>query len=169
MEPNYRLIADYYERHLEEMRHYVTMMLEGDAEAAEDIVQDVVVVLLRQRQLLMETTLPALIHVMLRQRVINHRKRQTIARHYQQQEAHRQCMADDTLSLVSAWDLTNRLEHRMAKMEPASRDVIQLHILEGCKVADISKQLHMNYKTVEYKLGLARKEIRQYAKAVKYA
>ena len=168
MEKDYQLIADYYDAHLQEMRHYVTMMLQGDMEAAEDIVQDVFLELLRQQQPIIEKALPALVHVMLRHRVVNRYKRLAIARQYQQQRDSQQT-ADDTLSMVSAWDMTCRLEQRMAKMEPVSRDIIRMNIIEGCKVADISKQLNMNYKAVEYKLGVARKEIRQYVQAIKYA
>ena len=37
-----------------------------------------------------------------------------------------------------------------------------MNVFEGMKVKEISKALQMNYKSVEYQLGEARKEMRTY-------
>ena len=169
MNNNHQLIADYYDRHLTGLRLYVAVMLRGDMKTAEDIVQDVFMALLSQQQPIIEGSLPTLVHMMLRQRVVDRSRRMAIARNYQQQQQLQPQVADDVLSVVSAWELTRRLEQRMARLDTTSRDIIRLHIMEGCKVADISERLQMNYKSVEYKLGTARKEIRHYVKALKYA
>ena len=42
------------------------------------------------------------------------------------------------------------------------RAVYVLNIYDGMKISEISHTLHLNYKSVEHKLGQARKEIRNY-------
>ena len=63
----------------------------------------------------------------------------------------------------------NQIYLCFSERNTTSRDIVRLHIMEGCKVADISERLQMNYKSVEYKLGTTRKVIRHYVKALKYA
>ncbi|MBP6527113.1 MAG: RNA polymerase, partial [Prevotella sp.] len=40
--------------------------------------------------------------------------------------------------------------------------IYRLNIYSGMKVSEISKTLDMNYKSVEHRLGSARKEVREY-------
>jgi RNA polymerase sigma-70 factor (ECF subfamily) len=169
MNNNHQIIADYYDQHLADLRHYVAVMLHGDMMSAEDIVQDVFVALLCLQQPIIETSLKALVHKMLRQRVVDHSRRLATALYFEQQQKRQQQVADDVSSVVSAWELVQRLEQRMARMDTTSRDIIRLHIMDGCKIGEISNLLQMNYKSVEYKLGTARKVIRHYVKALKYA
>jgi RNA polymerase sigma-70 factor (ECF subfamily) len=44
--------------------------------------------------------------------------------------------------------------------------VYRLHIYDGMKVGEISDFLGENYKNVEYRLGTARKAMRQYLRAI---
>lgn len=55
----------------------------------------------------------------------------------------------------------------MIRMPENCRMIYRLHIYEGMKVSEISQQLGEGYKSVEHRLGTARKVMRQYLR--KYA
>ena len=67
-------------------------------------------------------------------------------------------------SVFSAREIMERLEHGLARLPENCREVYRLHILDGMKVSEISEQLNEGYKSVENRLGAARKAIRQYLK-----
>lgn len=46
------------------------------------------------------------------------------------------------------------------------REVYRLHIYDGMKVSEICQQTGDSYKSVEYRLGTARKVVRSYLKAI---
>ena len=46
------------------------------------------------------------------------------------------------------------------------RNIYRMHILGGMRVSEISEQTGEKYKTVENRLGLARKQMRNYLRAV---
>ena len=55
-------------------------------------------------------------------------------------------------------------ENGLARLPENCREVYRLHIYGGMKVSEISQQLNEGYKSVENRLGTARKAIRQYLK-----
>ena len=57
-----------------------------------------------------------------------------------------------------------RLERGLARLPKNCREVYRLHVYDGMKVSEISQQLNEGYKSVENRLGIARKAIRQYLK-----
>jgi RNA polymerase sigma-70 factor (ECF subfamily) len=65
-------------------------------------------------------------------------------------------------SVFSAKEIMERLERGLARLPQKCREIYRLHIYEGMKVSEISQQLGENYKSVEHRLGFARKSIRQY-------
>ena len=67
-------------------------------------------------------------------------------------------------SVFSAHEIMERLEHGLARLPENCREVYRLHIYGGMKVSEISQQLNEGYKSVENRLGTARKAIRQYLK-----
>ena len=54
----------------------------------------------------------------------------------------------------------------MARLPEECREVYRLHIYGGMKASEISDYLGENYKRVEYRLGIARRTVRQYFKAI---
>ena len=70
-------------------------------------------------------------------------------------------------SVYSAREIMERIEHGLARLPENCREIYRMHIYGGMKVSEISQQLDEGYKSVEHRLGLARKTIRQYL--LKYA
>ena len=53
------------------------------------------------------------------------------------------------------------IERRLDRLPQPCAEVYRLHLYGGMKVADITRQLGMDYKAVEYRLGQARREVRR--------
>jgi RNA polymerase sigma-70 factor (ECF subfamily) len=58
------------------------------------------------------------------------------------------------------------MEHGLARIPENCRDIYRMHILGGMRVSEISAQTGEKYKTVENRLGLARRQLRLYLRAV---
>ena len=54
------------------------------------------------------------------------------------------------------------LERGLARLPENCREVYRLHVYGGMKVSEISLRLGEGYKSVEHRLGTARKAMRQY-------
>ena len=88
-----------------------------------------------------------------------------MARHLAPQHEHYligQSCSTDGLSVISAHETTLLLERGLARLEEKACRILRMNIEEDKKVSEIAKTLDMKYKTVEYKLYFARKDIRQY-------
>ena len=70
-------------------------------------------------------------------------------------------------SILSAREVMEQLERGLARLPENCREIYRLHIYDGMKVGEISRELGEGYKSVEHRLGAARKAIRQYLQ--KYA
>jgi RNA polymerase sigma-70 factor (ECF subfamily) len=68
-------------------------------------------------------------------------------------------------SVFSVRDLEERLERGLARIPENCREIYRLHVYGDMKVSEISEQLGENYKSVEYRLGTARREMRRYMAA----
>ena len=56
------------------------------------------------------------------------------------------------------------MERGLLRLPENCREVYRMHIYGGMKVSEISLELNEGYKSVEHRLGAARKVIRQYMK-----
>jgi RNA polymerase sigma-70 factor (ECF subfamily) len=168
---NKKLIINYYIAHRDELLAYVSSRL-GDSCLAEDIVQDVFLKLLTTDKMISEVTMPALVYTVTRNLITSYFRRRS---HYEEFEHYirgkqgsrvrSQETGDRSLeSVFSAREIMERLEHGLARLPENCREVYRLHILDGMKVSEISEQLNEGYKSVENRLGAARKAIRQYLK-----
>ena len=82
--------------------------------------------------------------------------------HYIKKSDVRSMMSDErTESVISAQQLTERMERSLARLPQACCEIYRLHIYEGMKVGDIAQELSLPYKQVENRLGQARKAVRQ--------
>jgi len=154
------LISRYYTAHRDELLAYVSSRLH-DRQESEDIVQDVFLRLLTSPKMISEITLPALVYTTLRNRMIDH------WRHHPPSTLHlppSPLLADDRSveSVISAAELTEIMERGLARVPGNCREIYRMHIYGGMKVAEISQTLGEGYKSVEHRLGTARKTIRQY-------
>ena len=162
---NSQIIADYYTAHRDELLIFVSSRLGGHP-LAEDIVQDVFTRLLTSDKLITEVTLPCLVYTMARNLITDFYRR----RHTYEEYEHfikGTCSEEFAMeSVISARELMERMERSLARLPEKCREVYRMHIYGGMKVGEISRQLGDSYKSVEHRLGTARKYVRQYLKAI---
>lgn len=162
---NFQLISNYYITHRDELLAFASSRLCGRAEA-EDVVQNVFLRLLTSTKLISEVTLPALVYTTTRNMIFDiHRRYAKVNdyEHYIRQVCSEELLAD---SVYSVHEIIEHLEQGLARLPENFREVYRLHIYDGMKVSEISAFLGDNYKSVEYRLGTARKVVRSYLQAI---
>lgn len=159
------LIATYYSDHIDELRAFVTKGTQSQ-EVGEDLVQDLFFRLLKGNRPISPITLPCLVYTMARNMITDYwRHRSAVLQH--QTYLQDKLLKDEKIgenSVYSVREVEEILEYGMARLTEKQRIVYRMNILEGMKVSEISKQLCENYKSVENRLGIARKEVRRYMK-----
>ena len=160
------LITNYYIAHRDELLAYAVSRL-GDSRQAEDIVQDVFLRLLTSDKMLSEVTLPALVFAMTRNLVYDYFRHHTAVEQYEHyiKGVCSELTIDE--SILSAREVMEQLEQGLARLPENCREIYRMHIYDGMKVGEISRELGEGYKSVEHRLGSARKAMRQYLR--KYA
>ena len=160
------LITNYYIAHRDELLAYAVSRL-GDCCLAEDIVQNVFLRLLTSDKVISEVTLPALVFAMTRNQVYDYFRHHTAVEQYEHyiKGVWSELTTDE--SILSAREVMEQLERGLARLPENCREIYRLHIYDGMKVGEISRELGEGYKSVEHRLGAARKAIRQYLQ--KYA
>ena len=110
-----------------------------------------------------EVTLPALVYTITNHLIVSYFRRRTHHEQYEHIIRHSGMMdTTSTESVFSVREITERLERGLARLPENCREVYRLHIYGGMKVSEISARLGEDYKSVEHRLGTARKAIRQY-------
>ena len=156
-----QLITNYYITHRDELLAFASSRL-GDSRLAEDIVQDVFLRLLSTDKMITEVTLPALVYTITRNLINDYYRRHT---NYEQYEHYIKGVCSEVTtseSVFSAFDIMERLERGMVRLPENCREIYRLHIYGGMKVGEISRELGEGYKSVEHRLGIARKVMREY-------
>lgn len=156
-----QLITNYYITHRDELLAFASSRL-GDSRQAEDIVQDVFLRLLSTDKMITEVTLPALVYTITRNLINDYYRRHTT---YEQYEHYIKgvCSEVTTMdSVFSAFEIMERLERGLVRLPENCREIYRLHIYGGMKVGEISRELGEGYKSVEHRLGTARKVMREY-------
>ena len=156
-----QLITNYYIAHRDELLAFACSRL-GDSRLAEDIVQDVFLRLLSTDKMITEVTLPALVYTITRNLINDYYRRHT---NYEQYEHYIKgvCSEVTTMeSVFSAFEIMERLERGLVRLPENCREIYRLHIYGGMKVGEISRELGEGYKSVEHRLGTARKVMREY-------
>jgi len=155
-------IADYYSEHYEELKAFVTKRV-MHIEEAEDIVQNVFMRLLSSDKMITPITMPSLVYTVARNMVFDYWRHRQSVEEYEHYFAYAGSRGSvDGQSVYSAIEINELLERGMARLSDRQRDIYRLNIREGMQVREISERLHMNYKSVENRLGSARKEVRRY-------
>lgn len=156
------LIETYYTTHRDELLAFVSSRLGGHSEA-EDIVQNIFLRLLTSDKMISEITLPALVYTMARHMISDYYRRHTS---YEAYERHIKFTVDSTStdveSVFSVQEINEQLERGLVRVPENCREVYRMHIYGGMKVSEISQTLGDGYKSVENRLGTARKAVRQY-------
>lgn len=157
------LIETYYRNHRDELLAFVSSRLGGAVEA-EDIVQNVFLRLLTTDKMITEITLPALTYTIARNLISDYYRRRNT---YEEFEHYIKRSSDDYYSMesvISAKELTELLERGLARIPENFREIYRMHIYGGMKVGEISQTLGEGYKSVEHRLGAARKALRSFFK-----
>ena len=157
------LIETYYRDHRDELLAFVSSRLGGAVEA-EDIVQNVFLRLLTTDKMITEITLPALTYTIARNLISDYYRRRNT---YEEFEHYIKRSSDDYSSMesvISAKELTELLERGLARIPENFREIYRMHIYGGMKVGEISQTLSEGYKSVEHRLGAARKVLRSFLK-----
>lgn len=157
------LIETYYRNHRDELLAFVSSRLGGAVEA-EDIVQNVFLRLLTTDKMITEITLPALTYTIARNLISDYYRRRNT---YEEFEHYIKRSSDDYSSMesvISAKELTELLERGLARIPENFREIYRMHIYGGMKVGEISQTLGEGYKSVEHRLGAARKALRNFFK-----
>jgi len=160
------LIETYYTEHRDELLAFVGSRLGGSVES-EDIVQNIFVRLLTTDKMITPITLPALVYTIARNLITDYYRRRNTYEEFEHFIKGSSEEDDSMESVISAKELTALLERSLARVPENWREVYRLHIYGGMKVSEISQALGEGYKSVEHRLGSARKVVRQYLR--KYA
>ena len=160
------LITNYYIAHRDELLAYAGSRL-GDSYLAEDIVQNVFLRLLTSDKMISEITLPALVFAMTRNQVYDYFRHHSAVEQYEHyiKGVFSELTSDE--SILSARQVMEQLERGLARLPENCREIYRMHIYDGMKVGEISRELGEGYKSVEHRLGSARKVMRHYLR--KYA
>lgn len=156
---NHALITEYYISHRDELLAFVSSRLRGN-DFAEDIVQNVFLKLLTTDKMISEVTLPSLVYTVARNLITDYYRRHTNYEEYEHYIKSQGLSSQE--SVFSVREITERLERGLARLPENCREIYRMHIYGGMKVSEISQELGEGYKSVEHRLGFARKAMRQY-------
>lgn len=163
-ETSKNLVAEYYRLHFGELKAFVSKST-GCSFESEDIVQNVFLRLLNSDKMISAVTLPCLVYSIARNLVADYwRHRKSVAQHeiYVKKHSGISDIGDEPTSVYAPTEITELLERGMAHLSPRSRKIYKLNVIGGLRVAEISNTLGETYKSVENRLGAARKEMRRY-------
>ena len=159
------LISNYYSLHRNELLAYASSRL-GDKDEAEDLVQNTYLRILTTDKMLTAHTLPALVYTICRNLINDYYRRRAFHYEYEHYIKSSQSGEISMESVFFAADIIERMERGLARMPKKCREIYRMHILGGMRVSEISEQTGQKYKTVENRLGMARKQMRSYLRAV---
>lgn len=164
-EQQQNVVERYYRHHREELVAFVAGSCGLPAES-EDMVQDLFLKLCDSERPLTEVTLPSFVYTMLRNMAIDHWRRRCAVRQYEQRfkAAALYNNVDDRLVTYSPWEVTELFERGVARLTEKQRTAYVLNVVDGLRVSEISDRLGEKYKSVENRLGVARKVVRGYFK-----
>ena len=162
---NYLTLTNYYVTHRDELLAYVSSRL-GNSVEAEDLVQNVFLRLLTSDKMITELTLPALVYAITRNLINDYYRRRNHHQDYEHYLKNTDSIDDSADSILSIRDITEQLERGLARVPESCREIYRLHIYSGMKVAEISQRLGEGYKSVEHRLGTARKAVRQQLRGI---
>lgn len=154
------LIISYYTSHRSELLAFVGSRLGGATEEAEDIVQDVFLHLLTSDRMITAVTLPALVYTAARHRVTDYYRRRNSHEAYGHYLRDTGGTGSSAESLLNIREMTEQLERGLARVPERCREIYRMHVYGGMKAGEISRRLGEGYKSVEHRLGAARKAVR---------
>lgn len=163
VESTRELLGNYYQQHCDELRAYARARV-GRDDLAEDMVQNVFLKLLLMK-MITRVTLPNLVYTVLRNQLFDYWRHRKAVEEYEHLLLGRWRQEEGVLSpesVYSVQEITELLERGIAQLTEKQRQVYVLSVYDSMKVSEISETLHLNYKSVENRLGEARKQVRHF-------
>jgi RNA polymerase sigma-70 factor (ECF subfamily) len=162
---SHEIIDQYYRASRSEIVKYVSLRLHNSDEA-EDLVQNVFLRLLSGHRLISEVTLPHLVYTLCRHLIVDWYRRHAVRSEAETELRMLYGGMDSAESGVLVRDLNEQLEHGLTRVPEKCRELYRMHIYDGLKAGDICQLTDLPYKTVEYQLGMARKQVRTYLQKI---
>jgi RNA polymerase sigma-70 factor, ECF subfamily len=140
----------------------VSSALLHDADAAEEVAQEVMLELWRRRHVLdADTTLGAYLLRSVRNRSLNHLRHLRVRR---ETEADVEALYNAPTGAdqpIVAKELSEAVTQAVAELPPRCREVFELSRVHGLKYSEIAEALEISQKTVEAQMGKALKIMRE--------
>lgn len=160
------ILTQYYIENFQRMVVNVGLRI-GDDEAAKDIVQDAFVNILTRTEKIIPSSVSSLVWTVVGRLVCDYWRKKSPQRDYEQHIINSSSTANtNPLTICSARNIEEWMERGMARLSKPQRVVYRMNVFDGMQVSKISQTLDANYKTVEQRLGLARKTMRSYMSKV---
>ena len=156
---NREIIECYYRAHKDELLAFVSTRLRFSDEA-EDLVQEAFLRLLTGYRLISEVTLPSLVYTLCHHLVIDWYRRRNVQIDAEHELCCQTGRGESAESLLSVREINEQLERGLARVPENCRELYRMHIYGGMQARDLCQQTGQAYKSVEYRLGLARKQVR---------
>lgn len=167
LKSKHSLIAEFYTEHYDELKSFVASRLQY-ADETEDIVQNVYLRLLQFDQMITGSTLHSLVFTIASNLIKDFWRRKMCYEkyvHYVSTSAqYGRPSQEDGASVYSVQEVNELLERGIARLAATQSRIYRMSLFEGKRVGEIAKELNLNYKCAEQRLGAARKEMRQYMK-----
>ncbi len=161
----YLLIQNYYTDNSQRLV-YFAQKCGMSKEDAEDIVQDAFLFLITRERVIFPKTFPALMQNIVANRVKDYKRHKIFKDQHEHYIKMNGNISEDGMSIVSMHETELWLQKSIARLDRRCCRIYRMHIEEGKKVAEIAVHLNIKYKTVENRLGMARKEVRQFLAAM---
>lgn len=162
LETKFTTIRKYYTEHYADLRKFIIGRVRNP-EVADDIVQNVFTRLLSLDGMITVETLANLVYAIARNLICDYYRHKKFEDEYAGYVCSLPCSVQwNVTSECDVDEIREILENGMARLNEKQRVIYRMNVYDGLAVSEISKTLKMNYKSVENRLGSARKEMRKY-------
>ena len=162
LETKFTTIGKYYTEHFDDLRAFVVSRIK-ETEYADDIVQNVFIKLLSIDRIVTEESLSNLVYTIARNLIYDYYRHKKYVDDYSCYVVSK--TGKDSFNECSSYlfeEIIEVLDCGIQKLNENQRKIYRMNVYDDLAVSEISKTLKMNYKSVENKLGSARKVIRKY-------
>jgi RNA polymerase sigma-70 factor (family 1) len=134
-------------------------------EAAEEVVQELFVVLWEKRNVLLINNLTHYLRMALRNKCIDHIRKQVVKeKHWNYYKTFLPCQENNTQETISYNNLVEAMESGIARMPEKTKKIFVLSRLEGKSITDVAQLIRLSEKSVEYHLTKCLKTLKVHLK-----